>query len=346
MFDYLIIGQGIAGSMLAWFLTQAGKKVLVVDEFRANSASQIATGIINPITGKRLVKSWRIDELLPFAKKTYRELEAELGVSIFSETTIHRIFSNKEDLQFFRQKQELDELPGYVKPLQTIPSCFRDTALGGIEIHGVCVIHYQSLLAAMRRWLSEKQVLLEEKFQFDELKIENGKAVYKNNVASKIIFCEGSGAKQNPYFGSLPFNFAKGEVLTVEIPGYHEENIWHKGIFITPFGNGLYRVGATYDWDFKDALPSAKGREELEKKLKRAINLPYKVADHLAAIRPTVTDRRPFIGLHPAYPEIGIFNGMGTKGASLAPFFAKHFTDHLVSGILLDAEVNTARFFE
>jgi glycine/D-amino acid oxidase-like deaminating enzyme len=345
VFDFIIIGQGIAGSMLARFLTKSGKSVFIIDEFRPNSASQIATGIINPITGKRLVKSWRIDELLPFAKKAYREIEAELGISFFSETTIRRIFSNKEDHQFFRQKNEVDELPDYVKPLHAIPSCFRDTDLGGIEIHGVCVLNYPLLLAAMRKWVAAQHMLLEEKFHFEQLKLEDGKVHYKNIAASKIIFCEGSRASDDPYFSALPFNFAKGEVLTVEIPGYQQDKIWHKGIFITPVADELYRVGATYEWDFADALPSEKGREELEKKLKRAISLPYKVVDQFAAIRPTITDRRPLIGLHPAHREIGIFNGMGTKGASLAPFFASHFTDFLVSGKKIDAEVDVQRFF-
>ncbi|MDZ4847021.1 MAG: FAD-binding oxidoreductase [Chitinophagales bacterium] len=343
MVDYLIIGQGIAGSMLTWFLTKANQKVFLIDEFHPNSASQVATGVINPITGKRLVKSWRIDELLPFAKNTYTELEHELGIKLLSETRIHRIFSNPEDFQFFRQKNELGELPENIKPLIGIPACFQDAHLGGIEIHGVYLLNYQFLLAAMRKKFLENNMLAEEKFEQEQLHFENGKVIYKNMEASKIIFCEGSSAGSNSFFQTLPYNFAKGEALTVEIPGFNQTGIWHKGIFITPLANELYRVGATYDWDFPDALPSEKGKAELEKKLKRAINIPYKVVDHVAAIRPTVKDRRPLIGVHPENNQVGIFNGMGTKGASLAPYFAKQFADFLTTGKCLDEEVDVAR---
>ena len=67
------------------------------------------------------------------------------------------------------------------------------------------------------------------------------------------------------------------------------------------------------------------------------LRVPYKVIDHFAAIRPANTQRRPFIGMHPVYKNIGIFNGMGTKGCSLAPFFAEQFTSHILQQTTLDS---------
>lgn len=343
MFDCILVGQGIAGSMLAWFLSEAGQKILLIDEFNSASASRVASGVINPVTGKRLVKSWRTDELIPFAKKTYNKLEAQLGIKVFSEASIHRIFSNKEDFQFFRQKKELDELPGCVLPLNEIPACFCEAQYGGIEIRGVYLVNYSLLLAAMRNRFRESGRLLEEKFHFKDLKVKGEQISYRNIEARRIIFCEGSAATENPYFSELPFNFAKGEVVTVSMPNFPQDKIWHKGIFIAPLGNALFRIGATYEWNFHHALPSEKGRAELEKKLSRAVNLPFKIIEHFAAIRPTVKDRRPLIGLHPVFQQIGIFNGMGTKGASLAPFFANHFSNYLLGKNALDAEVSIAR---
>ena len=69
-----------------------------------------------------------------------------------------------------------------------------------------------------------------------------------------------------------------------------------------------------------------------------------KVEEHLAAIRPAVKDRRPFLGQHPKYPNLIIFNGLGTKGASLGPFWAKHLVDFLVYDRGLDSAVNINRF--
>jgi len=343
--DYLIIGQGIAGSMLAWFLSKAGKNILIIDEFNPHSASQIASGIINPVTGKRLVKSWRIDELLPFAEKTYREIEKEFGIKILSEKTICRIFSNQEDFHFFRQKKELDELPENIKPLKKIPECFPDAALGGIEINGVFQLDYPVLLSAIRNHFLEKKLLREEKFQHEKIQLVKGKVIYDNIEAGKIIFCEGSNASGNPYLKWLPFNLAKGEALLVKMNGFPQDNIWHKGIFISPMGNNLFRIGSTYDWDFSDDKPSEQGKEELVSRLKKAVSLPFELTGHFAAIRPTVADRRPLIGLHPQFPGLATFNGLGTKGASLAPFFANQFSEFLLKGNPLDEEVNVRRVF-
>lgn len=341
--DYIIVGQGIAGSMLAWHLLSAGKTVLIVDEFHLNSASRIASGIINPVTGKRLVKSWKVDELIPFAERTYRHLEKDLGIKIFSRKKICRIFSNKEDFQFFRNKLELDELPRGVNPLKEIPDLFNDATLGGIEISESYQLDYPVLLTALRKLFLDRRILHDEKFDFKSMDFGQGKIYYRGIIASKIIFCEGS-ALGNPYFKWLPFNLAKGEVITVSMEGFPQDCIWHKGVFILPLENNTFRVGATYEWNFADDCPSEAGKQELAFRLSRAVRIPFDIIQHDAAIRPTVVDRRPMVGLHPKNKELGVFNGLGTKGASLAPFFSHQFAMHLVNGSPLDKEVSIDRF--
>ncbi|MEY3190936.1 MAG: hypothetical protein RIS10_1053, partial [Pseudomonadota bacterium] len=72
--DFLIIGQGLAGSLLAWELINRGCNVIIVDNGKEN-ASQIAAGLINPVTGMRFVKSTNVDDLLPTAKQCYAQLD-------------------------------------------------------------------------------------------------------------------------------------------------------------------------------------------------------------------------------------------------------------------------------
>ena len=97
--DYLIIGQGIAGTMIAFFAKKAGKKILVIDQSRPHSSSKIAAGLMNPITGRKFVKSWKIDDLLPFAIQTYQEFTELLGEPFFEQKT------SSEHLRIIKLKQ-------------------------------------------------------------------------------------------------------------------------------------------------------------------------------------------------------------------------------------------------
>lgn len=86
--DYLIVGQGIAGTMLSYYLLQQGSTVIVIDQYNPFSASQIASGVINPITGRRFVRTWMIETLMPFAAFTYKCLEKELNISILQQAQL------------------------------------------------------------------------------------------------------------------------------------------------------------------------------------------------------------------------------------------------------------------
>jgi len=151
---------------------------------------------------------------------------------------------------------------------------------------------------------------------------------YKDFSASKIIFCDGVEAQNNPYWETLPFLPSKGEILTIKAD-MNLSHILNRKIFILPVGENLFKVGSTYSWKFENASPTEAAKAELITQLKSIIKIPFEVIDHTAAIRPTVKDRRPMIGLHKHYAQVGIFNGLGTKGCLLAPFFADHFAGYL-----------------
>jgi glycine/D-amino acid oxidase-like deaminating enzyme len=217
---------------------------------------------------------------------------------------------------------------------------------GKIEIKNSGWLDMQKLISAFRNYYLERNSLRDESFEPDSLKLEEGKVFYKGMEADKIIFCEGYAARQNPLWSYLPFIPAKGEILTIEAPRLNLNHILVKSIFILPLGNGLFKVGSTYEWNELNETPTSAAKEKILKQLDEIINVPYKVIEHKAGIRPSVKDRRPFLGFHPRFPQAGIFNGLGTKGALLAPFFAHHFVEHLLHGKQLMKEVDIARFSE
>lgn len=340
--DYLIIGQGIAGTMLSWFLLQAGKKVIVIDDAKPNSASRVAAGIINPVSGRRFEPAWMYDTIYPFAKTTYLQLSALLRVPVFTARQLWTVFPSAQMRDAFLHKTTVNdytELPAALKY-----EAFLDQPFGAAIVNGATV-NLRSLLPAYRGYLKLQDSLLETHFDMAALEISPTGVIYGDVQADRIIFCDGVATTALSFFKSVKFLPNKGEVLMVKVPGLETSDIIKKGITLVPQDDGLFWAGSSFVWDYEDDHPTAKQREVLEKSLAQLLKVPYEVVNQLSAVRPSGNDRRPIVGFHPAYPAIGIFNGLGTKGCSLAPFMAAHFRDVLVANAPLMPEIDVQRYF-
>jgi glycine/D-amino acid oxidase-like deaminating enzyme len=205
-------------------------------------------------------------------------------------------------------------------------------------------VNLGEILVAFRQKLEANNQLLSEQFNFEDLSIYDDGVNYKTIEAKNIIFCEGIKGTENPYFKHLPFNGAKGQVLIVRIPNFKPSKIFKHRLFFVPLKEDLFWVGATNENQYTDDLPTEKGRVNLEKKLQKIVKVPYEIISHQAAIRPNIKDRRPLIGRHPLFHRLFIFNGLGTKGSSLAPYFAHHFVMHLLHEEPLMKVVDIERF--
>lgn len=347
--NYIIVGQGIAGTVLAQTLLKHGKSVVVIDDKNLSKASRIAAGLYNPVVFKRLVKSWMADALIPFMDEFYADAEQLLGAKFYFTQQIVKPFAEEQEKVLWLKK--VNEDVGKYLGKTILTDFLNDTVhnpLGACEITKAGNLDTALFLDSFRNYFKKNNCLLEEKFEYDKLILSENSVSYKDLTSDKIIFCEGYKSIDNPYFNWLPFKLTKGEILTVKIPllggvraGF--EKVINKGIFILPLGNHTYKVGATYEWNDLTEEITEKGKTELIDKLQKVIKVPFEIIDHQAGIRPTVIDRRPLIGLHPKHPALGVFNGMGTKGVMLAPYFANHFYNFLENNIPLDKEVTISR---
>ena len=347
-YDALLIGQGLAGTLLAHFLQRAGCSVFVIDPGGAGAASQVAAGIINPITGRRYRKSWRFDELLPAAHATYRALEEALGCSLYRPQPLLRaIFTVREENDWLARSADPACAP-YVEDsadLGPYAGCLAP-ARGYGGVRQAAQVDLGTLCAAYRAQLQHAGRLQAAAFRHEQLELTDEGVRYGALRARQAVFCEGYRGAANPYFDYLPFHGDKGDVLLVRFPGHAFDRIVKHRVFIVPLPDGRYWIGATYQRRFETAAPTPAGRAQLLERLQDAVRIPFEVEDHRAAVRPTVSDRRPLLGRHPRYPQLALFNGLGTKGASLGPFFARQLAAHLTGGAPLDAEVDIRRFEE
>jgi glycine/D-amino acid oxidase-like deaminating enzyme len=342
--DYLIIGQGISGTFLSWELQKAGKSVLVMDVQNPRSASKVASGIINPVTGRRIVKTWMIDELMPFALEAYRDIGKALQTECIAQKDIIDCFATPQMRMAFTGRYEQD--PQYL----ALPADENDQRawlhydFGYGIIHPCYWIDMSTLLQQYRRRLQEKGQLLEERFDASLLLVKDDHIQYRDITATKIIFCDGVAGFDNPFFRDLPYAANKGEALLVEIPGLPDTHIIKKGYSLVPWKENIFWLGSTYLWEFDNDAPTPGYYQFAKNWLQLTVKMPFTIVDHLAALRPATLERRPFVGLHPVREAVGIFNGMGTKGCSLAPYFARQLAGLLLNGVPVMPEVDVRRF--
>ncbi len=345
--DFMIVGQGLAGSLLGYLLEREGKSVVLIDHPDQTAATSVAAGIINPITGRRFVKSWRIDELLPVARQLYRELEAELGLSFWHEYPLLRTLFNRGDQNDWLARTGEAAYAPYMAETAELGPLIAHTqpAFAYGQVRRAAQVDIGSLRQALRRrWINAGKLHLLP-FDYDRLQIESGSVAYESLHARRLVFCEGWRLRFNPYFNYLPWGGNKGEALIARIPDAHFDRILKHRVFIVPLHEDHYWIGATSDNKFSDDQPSPENRQFLAKRLSELLTASFEIVEHRAAVRPTVKDRRPLLGAHPDFSQLYIFNGLGTKGASLAPFFAHQLADYLLGRRTeLDENVAISRF--
>ena len=334
----LIVGAGLAGTALAWQLHRRGVPFAIVDAGEPNSSSRIAAGFFNPITGQRLALSWRYRELFECAERFYRQVESDVGRELFVRRPMVRLFQNGlEKERYSRKAADFGDLVGELNP-PLLESDFTSD-LGGFELPTVAQLNVADFLLESKRHFADR--FISATIDTNSIRIENDSvAVHDLGAFRRIVFCQGVAAMQNPLFRDLPFAPAKGEILTLRVPGLREDRIVNRGVWLAPLGNELYRAGSTYDRDNLDSVPTAQGREEIVGRLRAFLRRPFEVVDHVAAIRPILDDRKPLLGLHPHYDSVGFFNGLGSKGSLLAPYFAGQLADYLRGSGALEADVD------
>jgi glycine/D-amino acid oxidase-like deaminating enzyme len=347
-YDYILVGQGIAGTALAWHLIEAGKSILVVNDSTRPSASLVAAGIYNPLTGRKLVKTWMADTIFPYAVDFYTRLETALQTRFVYPLSIYRPYRSLEEQKNYSAYASEPEIAEYVfNELESQPDRKGlNFPFGGLLVKGGGWIDLAAVIHKSREYFIEKKQYAECDF-FSKNLIANHDGVKWGNIeAGKVIFCQGVDARENSLFDWLPFNPVKGQILDVIFEGYISEEIVNQGIFILPSPDRqTYRVGATYSWHDLDWEVTEDGRAYLENKLQPLISSNYTILTQRAGLRPSSKDRRPLIGLHPAQPAVGVFNGLGTKGVTLAPYFAGEFVQYLENDKELNSEVNIDRHF-
>lgn len=347
MEELLIVGGGLAGSLVA--IQAADRKIPFhwMSGAALPGASMAAYGMCNPVHFRNKVPAWMAEEFYPYSQAFFKNLNAKFGARFYAEMPIHHLVNSEDEFTLWRQQVESTPLWKFTPGDRVIHITEKHLPAfkGSIEINAAFFINIPDFIENIKAELSA--ACLPGSFDYGLLGYACREWKYDSNHYRKIIFTEGYYAVNNPFFKELPFNPCKGEIIKLRIPALDISVALHKRNVLAPLHDGLYSYGATYEWEDMTFEPSEKGRRELELSLKEILGEQYafEVVEQKAGVRPAMSDRRPVVGWHPVYNDIGIVNGFGSRGLLVGPNAAACLLDNWVNGqpILADWDVHRFR---
>ncbi len=340
---YLIVGQGLVGTWMSYHLEQAGVSYKIINDPNIQSASSVASGVINPVTGRRIVQTWMIETILPFAVNAYKKMEQQLNIDFIKPSPVILLHPSQQMQESFEYRLLHDNVYLY-KQDPSKWKLFFETPFGMGAINNCYWIDLNKMISSWQTFLATENKYITAHFEMNDVNFLENEIVWKEIIASQIIFCDGLNSMNNPYFKALPFAPNKGEALIIKVPGLSKEHIYKNAVTMVPWKDDLFWVGSSYEWEFNNIAPTEAFKQKITQSLDQFLKIPYEIVDHLVGIRPANTQRRPFIGVHPIHKQLAICNGMGTKGCSLAPYFTNELLQLLEHNLPVEPEASLKRF--
>ncbi|MBL7998769.1 MAG: FAD-binding oxidoreductase [Candidatus Kapabacteria bacterium] len=346
MTDFLVIGQGLAGSFVTDGLLKRGCSVHCADPLVA-SASTVAVGLLNPVVGKRHS---------PHGKFVRHSPEAFAAYSTITGAIVHhpieRILIGDEERDLWQGRKE--QLMEQNTVASLAPSRHAEiapfitgewegyTILGGARVDTALVVQ------TFREQFTRDGVLIPVAVPPDELSFDGETWNWCGRRYRRVVWCEGYRAQVNPYWSWLPYLNAKGHVLRVRISGVPLGALTIcGGKYLVRLGDSdEFLFGADYDWHWKDDAVDGGSVDTLLHTLRSMLRADIELHSARAGIRTVLMDFGAVLGAHPDHPALFICNGLGAKGALLAPAFATMLINHILDGAALPREHNVARYWQ
>lgn len=339
--DYIIVGDGYAALFFAHQLLLNNKSFVIFSEGK-KSASQISAGIINPVVLKKFTTFWLAQEQIDFLKKSLKEIESYTGENYLIESPIHRIFHDENEQQLWLKKLANDDLKNFLdENFDHLNGVKNDFYTG--KVNQSARLNVKGFFAGLLSYLENNGNLIKEKFDYSQINTSN--STYKDFSFKNILFCEGMGVKENPYFSDIAVNPNKGHHIRVKLSESIPQDITiKKKHFLFPLNDNLHFYGGTYDREQLHYEIDNSAVEQLQKGLSEFYPHDFEIKEVHFGFRPTVKDRRPILGRHSQHSNLYVFNGLGARGILNGCYFSKTLFDYIEDNIPLPKEISIDRF--
>ena len=326
-YDYIIIGQGLAGSALAWRLYFNNKSFIIIDSEANTSASKAALGIYNPITGRKNIKTWNADILFKELENFYMRVEESLNTKILYRKNIFRPFKNNRDLNDWNIRLGNEKYKKYLKEINN----------KGITTKGSGYLDVKKYLKKTKKYFKHIGRYKVHKLNNTELLKENNHINIDGYNFNKIVMCMGIDQKKINLFSEIKLIPVAGNSIKAESK-FFSNNILNKRISIFNVSKNEIYAGSTYNNGNIN-----KGINLLKNQINKIINSDFKILKSYFGIRPASKDRRPIVGKHKIINNLFIINGLGSKGVSQSPYCSKQLFDYIENNKKINIEINIDR---
>lgn len=334
----LIVGQGLAGSLLARRLAETGS-VCVVDPEESN-ASQVAAGLMTPLTGRKFRLTSEYPRLFARALEVYGPL------GVLNRVTVYRMFVDAEQQSAGTARALDPDCAPFVDKVVAGPgqldADLADT-YGGVLMHGAWV-DLPRLLEDTRLWLATRFV--RDRVLAHEVEDVGDGVQWKGIHAERIIWCDGWRAMlPGGLWSDVPWQPAKGEALDLLSDALSKPFVLNREGWALPLGGGRWRTGTNWDWTVQDEVPTETQRDKLLARFRSYFTeVPSaQTVKHVAGVRPCTRDNRPCVGQHVDRTRHFLLNGLGPRGTVWAPTAIDALIDLLNRGTPIPAEIDVSR---
>lgn len=322
--DALIIGGGLAGSLLAWRLLKEGRAVRLIDAPLPGHppAWAVAAGLAAPVAGQRATLLPDAAETLREARELYHAIEAELDAKFWRPLPLIRCFNDSDEVARWRKRCGEPEFEGFLRELDPAgleASELFQPMIAAFEIQQGGHLNINTLVPALHRTLETHGSFQRAHVDYKDIALVGKRVRWQHLEAKHAVFCEGVGHQQNPLFPALRFQATRGEMLELEIEGLPQDRVLYGSHFLIPLGGKRFLCGATYDREDLASGPTPAGRATLEAGLQALLKAPYTITGQRCGVRPNVLGHEAFWQRHPEHPQLWRLNGLGSKGAWSAP---------------------------
>ena len=346
--DFLIIGQGLAGSLLAQSLIEHEQTVTVVDNSSQQSASRIAAGIINPLTGQRMVVAPDARQCLPIAIESYVQLAKQFNQTFYIPKSMLRLFGDVSDKDRYHSRKSDEDYKDFLGEEFSAGETGEpvNDPLGGFRQNHTGYLNIVLLLDCLKAHFKQLATYVESTIDYSEINLSDEYVEWKGHRFDHVVFCEGANVANNSWFRWLPFQLSKGELITINSKHRLPGSIVNKGHWLLPLDQHRAKIGASYAWDWSDERPTSDAEQELMRSAENllASSESLSVTNHQSGIRPTTKDKNPFIGTHPQFSHVHCFTGFGSRGGILIPYYANCMVSYLLAKKPLPPTVDISRF--